>query len=575
MTALIFLSLGGIIIFGIIAIYLSIKEERTQKLLIEREDLQKQRLYEISILREIQDRIGYELDIEKVADVITGSLINLFPYSTSSSLLIKGDKLIFKTYAQERISHAYLEHVKKTVLASLAALSDHPLPQTIEEVNSGLVPDDTNTLPLGSFFNIPLIINNEVVGLINISSTTPGLYKETQMTILYQITNLASSAITKLKHVLDTEKGKLTAMISSLDDGVFMVNPQKQLTVINATAKEMLGIKKDMVGMLDITQVIGAHFDLAATIDAVIKEQKSIPVKEILINGKDIQIFVNPVMDSTQQTFIGISVLLHDITLEKNLEQMKDDFTNMMVHELRAPLTAIRGASSLMQKSTDQLSNAEKQKLLGITIDQSSKLLHIVGDILDAAKLESGKFVLQKVPTDVKKEVEKSIALFQSSASDKHITLTLSAQQALPLVPLDPLRFDEVMNNLLANAIQFTPQNGKILVSIIPTAAAVVIAVSDSGIGIPEDKQEQLFSKFYQVKHDRKDLHYITSGTGLGLYIVKGIVETHGGTISVKSTPGQGATFSFTIPLGETTPLTAEKPSPSIPPSQVFNTTVN
>lgn len=549
MTALIFFSLGGIIIFGIIAIYLSIKEERAQKLLTDREELQKQRLYELSILREIQERIGYELDIEKVADVITGSLINLFPYSTSSSLLIKGDKLIFKTYAQERISHAYMEHVKKTVLASLAAMSDHPLPQTIEEVISGLVPDDTNTLPMGSFFNIPLIINNEVVGLINISSTTPGLYKETQMTILYQITNLASSAITKLKHVLDTEKGKLTAMISSLDDGVFMLSPQKQLTVINETAKDMLGIKKDMVGMLDVTQVIGPHFDLAATIDAVIKEQKPIPVKEILISGKDIQIFVNPVMDSTQQTFIGISVLLHDITLEKNLEQMKDDFTNMMVHELRAPLTAIRGASSLMQKSTDQLSAEEKQKLLGITVDQSSKLLHIVGDILDAAKLEAGKFVLQKIPTDVKKEVEKSIALFQSSAGDKHITLTLSAQQALPLVPLDPLRFDEVMNNLLANAIQFTPANGKILVSIIPTVAAVVIAVSDSGIGIPEDKQEQLFSKFYQVKHDKRDLHYITSGTGLGLYIVKGIVETHGGTISVKSTPGQGATFSFTIPL--------------------------
>lgn len=568
MSLLIFLSLSGIIIFGIIAIWLSIKEERAQKLLLDREDVQKQRIYEISILREIQDRIGYELDIEKVADVITGSLINLFPYSTSSSLLIKDDRLIFKTYAQERVSHSFVEQVKRTVMASLAALSERPLPQTIEDVTSGLVLDDTNTLPLGSFFNIPLIIDNEVVGLINISSTTPGLYKENQMTILYQITGLASSAITKLKQVLNTEKGKLTAMISSLADGVFMVNLQKQMQTINPTAQKILSIQKEVVSMLDVAQAIGPQFDLSSAMDEALNSQKPLPPKELLIQGKNIQLFVTPVRDSTQQMLLGVSVLLHDITLEKNLEQMKEDFTNMMVHELRAPLTAIRGASSLMQKSTDQLSDEEKQKLLGITIDQSTKLLHIVGDILDAAKLESGKFVLQKVPTDVKKEVEKSIALFQSSAGDKHITLTLSAQQALPLVPLDPLRFDEVMNNLLANAIQFTPANGKILVSLIPTASAVVIAVSDSGIGIPEEKQEQLFSKFYQVKHDRRDLHYITSGTGLGLYIVKGIVETHGGTISVKSTPGQGATFSFTIPLGETT-------TPSLPPSQVFNTTVN
>nr|MBP9719156.1 GAF domain-containing protein [Candidatus Levybacteria bacterium] len=429
MVLLVFASLGGIIIFGIIAIYLSIKEERTQKLLLEHEESQKQRIYEVSILREIQDRIGYELDIEKVADVITASLITLFPYSTSASLLIKDNKLIFKTYAQERISHTFIEQVKRTALASLSALSEKPLPQTIEDVTSGIMLDDTNTLPVGSFFNIPLIISNEVVGLINISSTQPGLYKENQMTILYQITGLASSAITKLKHVLSTEKGKLTAMISSLADGVFMVNTLKQMQTINPTAKTILGIQKNDVSMLDVAQAIGSQFDLSTAIDEALSAKLPLPPKELLIHEKNIQLFVTPVRDSTEQTLLGASVMLHDITLEKNLEQMKDDFTNMMVHELRAPLTAIRGASSLMQKSDDQLSQAEKQKLLGITIDQSSKLLNLVASILDAAKLEAGKFVLQKTPTDVKKEVEKSMALFQTAAVAKEIAYILSAEQ--------------------------------------------------------------------------------------------------------------------------------------------------
>lgn len=576
MTALlVFCSLAGIIIFGIIAIYLSIKEERTQKLLLDREELQKQRIYEISILREIQERIGYELDIEKVADVITGSLRNLFPYSTTSSMLLKNDHLIFKTYAEERVSHTFIEQVKRTVLASLSALSDKPLPVTVQDITSGIVLDDTNTLPVGSFFNIPLIIDNEIVGIINISSTQPGLYKENQMTILYQITTLASGAITKLKQVINTEEGKLTAMISSLADGVFMVNTKKQMQTMNQTAKHILNINKNEVSMLDVAQSIGNEFDLSQAIDTVLATQKPLPPKELLIDKKNIQLFITPVLDSTQHTLLGVSILLHDVTLEKNLEQMKDDFTNMMVHELRAPLTAIRGASSLMEKSDAKLDDAEKKKLLGITIDQSTKLLNLVSSILDAAKMEAGKFVLQKTPTDIKKEVEKSMALFQSSATDKHIDYILSATQSLPLIPVDVLRFDEVMNNLLSNAIQFTPRNGRILVSIIPTSSAVVIAVSDSGIGIPEEKQEHLFSKFYQIKHDKKDLNYITAGTGLGLYIVKGIVEAHGGTVTVKSTQGQGATFSFSLPIVATTPaLTSNQPL-TPPPSQIFNTTVN
>nr|MBP9719243.1 ATP-binding protein [Candidatus Levybacteria bacterium] len=123
--------------------------------------------------------------------------------------------------------------------------------------------------------------------------------------------------------------------------------------------------------------------------------------------------------------------------------------------------------------------------------------------------------------------------------------------------------------------LQYTPVHGKILVSIIPTPSAIVVAVSDSGVGIPEEKQEHLFSKFYQVKHDKKDLNYITAGTGLGLYIVKGIVEAHGGSVTVRSTPGQGATFSFNIPLAETTKQTVNTQPTTPPPSQIFNTTVN
>ena len=604
-------SLLGILIFGAFAIYLSIKEEKTQKLLIEKEESQKQRMYELSILREIQERIGYELDIEKVADVITGSLTNLFSFSTVSSLLLKEDKLIFKTIVAEKVSHAFVNQIKNTLLASLGALTERAVPQNIEEVTTGIVLDDTNSLPVGSFFNIPLIIDNEVLGIINTSSTKPGLYKEDQMTILYQITGLASSAITKLHQVLASEQGKLTAMISSLADGVFMVNTKKQMQTINLTAKTILDITKAEPSMIDVAQAIGNNVDLSSMMDEVLSTQNPLPAKEIRIQEKDIQLFFTPVKDTSEKTLLGVSVLLHDVTLEKNLEQMKDDFTNMMVHELRAPLTAIRGASSLMQKET-QLSAQEKAKMLSIITNQSTQLLSLVGSILDAAKLESGKFVLQKVPTDIKKVVDQSIALFSTQAQTKQITISTHTDSDFPVqIALDPIRFGEVMNNLISNALKYTPEGGQITVGIKKDTSSVIlgtnevrtpesinasedesdsgpikidrnfqgkqarmtnhlqVSVSDTGVGIQKEKQADLFSKFYQVSHEKSDLRYMTKGTGLGLYIVKGIIEAHGGHVWLTSEVGKGTTVGFTLPY------TVTKTVESTPPSKLFNTTVN
>ncbi|MBI2622516.1 MAG: hypothetical protein HYW64_00240 [Candidatus Levybacteria bacterium] len=135
------------LIFGSTAILLSFREEKTRKLLKEHEQSQKQKLYETEILREIQDRIGYELDVEKIIDVITGSLRNFFAYSTASSLLIKDERLVFKAYVEEKVSRVFIEQVKKAMLASLSAILEKPPTLPVDESISGVVLDDQNTLP--------------------------------------------------------------------------------------------------------------------------------------------------------------------------------------------------------------------------------------------------------------------------------------------------------------------------------------------------------------------------------------------------------------------------------------------
>lgn len=454
MTPLIFYFLSSLLLLGGIAVYLSIKEEQTRRQLLEREKLQKQKIYHIAILKEIQDRIGYSLDIEKIIDVITGSLRNLFSYSSASSLVVKEDALVFKTYLEETVNHAFLGEVEKSMLASLKALLG-ALPYKIDRRVSGVALDDGNPSSLSSFFHIPLVVNNKVVGLINVSSTKPNLYKEEEMTILYQITAQASNALSRLEEVLASE------------------------------------------------------------------------------------------------------------------EQKREDLTNMMVHELRAPLTAIRDSSFVLASDVASLEKTDEKKLLDIIHEQSNLLLSQIGEILDAAKLEAGKLkVLKKPQENIATVIKKSLLAFTSQAAKKQITLALEGSYELPLLSLDPVRIGQTLNNLLSNSLKFTPMGGKVIVKteLIGNMQGryIKISVTDTGVGIPLEKQKYLFAKYSQASE-------LKGGTGLGLYVVKGIVEAHGGTVSLESKEGQGTTIYFTLPLDEQIQSKQETSTASPLPHQTIN----
>ncbi len=549
-------SLISIFIFGLATIYLSIKEEEARKQLKEQDETQKQKIYQISILKEIQDRIGYSLDVEKVIDVITGTLRNLFSYSTASSMIVRDNTLIFKTYLEEAVSHSFVSSVRKSMQASLSALLDN-LPSNIDERISGVAFDDANSKILASFFHIPLVINNKVVGLINVSSTQPNLYKETQMTILYEITGQASNALSRLEEVLESEKGKLLSLIRSLADGVFMTDTKNNIIIMNDAAKSLLGISKDNPTFFDIIANLPERFDLVAKINDAINQNKTIEEKEVNIGEKTLQIFITPVPSTSNdnQKVARASILLHDITIEKNLANLKEDFTNIMVHELRAPLTAIKDSSELIISEKDKLKKEEQDQFLDIINQQSKLMLNQIGEILDAAKLEAGKFIIQKTKGNIEQVIKEQIKTFLPQASKKHIFISADISQSLPPIFFDPIRIAQVINNLLSNSLKFTPEGGTITIRISHepiTNNQLTISVSDTGIGIPKEHQKDLFSKFSQVRTTPQQL--AKEGTGLGLYVVKGVVEAHGGSVNVDSPlrngeKNPGTTISFTLPI--------------------------
>lgn len=241
----------------------------------------------------------------------------------------------------------------------------------------------------------------------------------------------------------------------------------------------------------------------------------------------------------------------HKLTAKENTTGLKEDFTNMIVHELRAPLISIKDSSELIMSSNYNLQEVEKKQFLEIINKQSRLLLDQIQSILDSAKLQSGLFTIDRTKEDIGKLIKEQIALFLPQATKKNIALTGHIPVSLPRILLDPMRMGQVMNNLLSNGLKFTPSGGRIDVLLeytsSPRTRNITVRVKDTGIGIAKEEQKKLFGKFSQVNSQK----IVKQGTGLGLYVIKGIIEAHGGAVSLESTLGKGTTVSFTLPVAD------------------------
>jgi signal transduction histidine kinase len=235
----------------------------------------------------------------------------------------------------------------------------------------------------------------------------------------------------------------------------------------------------------------------------------------------------------------------NDVTEARDLERMKDEFVSIVNHELRTPLTSLRGSLQLLSLQGDELDAAARAQLNAASLRNTERLIRIVNDILDLSKIEAGHMEVHPRPMrpiDAVTEATSAIAQF---AADSGVRLETPIDEHLPLVRGDADRTVQVLVNLISNAVKFSPEGGRVIVTAAPEHRTVRFSVKDEGRGIPRDRQHLLFHRFQQMgePYERKK-----PGTGLGLAIAKALVELQGGTIAVFSEEGKGSTFSFTLP---------------------------
>lgn len=246
--------------------------------------------------------------------------------------------------------------------------------------------------------------------------------------------------------------------------------------------------------------------------------------------------------------FEGISKLKRAGEELHKRQKKQDDLMPMLVHELRSPLSIIKGSSDLIIREASSLSMADIEKLLGQIRSSSSGLLKLVNDILDTSKMESGIFEIHKEKLDINHLLEEERDYYKAKAIERNIKFDLHLDPSLPKVSFDTDRIKQVMNNLLSNALKFTPEGGSVSIRSMmnPTDKnSIRISVEDSGSGVPDEVKPKLFHKFVQLENNTTE----EKGTGLGLVICKGIIKAHGGTIWVEDNQPQGARFVFTLPV--------------------------
>ncbi|MFN3550294.1 MAG: ATP-binding protein [Endomicrobiia bacterium] len=343
---------------------------------------------------------------------------------------------------------------------------------------------------------------------------------------------------------LIAEKTKTEAIIFSIKDGIILTNYNGEILLINNKAKEILGLQeKENLENLNIFNLLDER--IKPIFESAINEPNKI--FELNLSDENLSKYYQtisiPVVTSQKKEKIGIVTVLHDITLEKELDKMKEDFLHSITHDLRNPMTSLRGFIKFLYDGVGGPINEQQKKMLE-TMDRASfKLLNMINDILDIAKLEAGKLELYLEKINLIQIINSVKELLHPQYTRKNIKLILDIPQNNDvIIYADGKLLERVYINLIGNAIKFTPEGGEITVGVEENESLVRSYVKDTGEGIPKEYLDKIFEKFGQVKGKSR------GGTGLGLTICKYIIEAHKGKIWVESELSKGSKFSFELP---------------------------
>ncbi|MDF1514399.1 MAG: ATP-binding protein [Anaerolineae bacterium] len=411
-------------------------------------------------------------------------------------------------------------------------------------------------LPLQQVVALPMVAEQELLGLIFIFRTLSTRFSLDERGILASFADYAAIAVknARLYEEAVNERRRLDALLESSADGIMVLRPNLTIERINRALSTLTGWPTaEVINLQHDDVIVWARRTSELTLSQAVEQ--GWPTRErrpLYIEGDlrrknssliSLAITYAPLVNRAGK-LLNIVGTVRDITRFREADALKDTFISVVSHELKTPVAIIKGyAETLYRPEARKDADIAEEMLAGI-IQESDRLARLVDDLLDASRLQAGGLPFHDVedvdlPFIVRRVVDRYI-----SQTEQH-TLRVDMARDFPLIKGDPQRLEQVVDNLVSNAIKYSPRGGVIEVVGKATTAEVILTVSDQGVGIPLEEQGRIFDRFYRV--EGPDTRAVP-GTGLGLYIARAIVEAHGGRCWVNSAPGKGATFFVALP---------------------------
>lgn len=360
-------------------------------------------------------------------------------------------------------------------------------------------------------------------------------------TNLKELENLASALASlvstfNLQHsTLESERSRLATVLDQITDGVLIADEQGLIQFANPAAGRLFQFANPV--RHSIAEVVRNHQLVEAWRRCQQTRQMQSESVELPTRHQYLQLVVIPDRHSS-----GSLLLAQDLTRLRRLETVRRDFVSNLSHELRTPLASLKALAETLQEGALEDLPAARRFVDQIEIEVDA-LTQMANELLELSKIESGRFSLERSPVAACDLLQSASRRMQVQAERADITLRVECEKDLPEVQVDAQRLEQVLVNLIHNAVKFTRPGGEVVLLAGAADGGVRFAVRDTGVGIPADEVSRVFERFYRVDKSRTG-----SGTGLGLSIAKHIIEAHGGKIWVESVEGQGSTFYFTIP---------------------------
>ena len=358
--------------------------------------------------------------------------------------------------------------------------------------------------------------------------------------ILSSSINVLARNLQEMEIYQETQQHRLLTLIENIGSAVLLIDSKGYITLMNKTYKQLFDVSSNDY-LYHLYYEVLQYEDVSHLVEEIFITEKSVKKQMVLslqIERKHFEVYGAPIIGNVDE-WKGIVLVFHDITELKRLEQMRQDFVANVSHELRTPITSIKGFSETLLDG-DLKNEKIIRDFLSIILTESERMQALIQELLELSKIENQEFKLSLTKVDLNNILSETSTMFNRKAEMKGINLEVELAQIPIIIDADPYRLKQVFINLISNAINYTPANGKVKVIVSQNEKYAFVEVKDTGIGIEKNEIPRIFERFYRVDRARSRN---SGGTGLGLAIVKHLVEAHKGYITVESERGKGTSF--------------------------------